>query len=66
MQSAIKRFVVTGDFVERVNNTMITGKVGTRISLIAPPARIKTIISSVKQSEPEMRSQFSAALHAAG
>lgn len=67
MQTAIKRSVVTGDFVERVNKIMIAGKGDRRLNTSQQaPAKVKTIISSAKQSENEMRSRFSAALHAAG
>lgn len=60
----VVKFSVTGDFVERVNSAMITGKVVVKSIDKDQPARVRAIISSTKQSESEMRSKFSAALQA--
>lgn len=57
----IKRFVVTGQFVERVNVAMING-----YDVVRPEpkqsARVRAIIASTKQSESEMRKKFAEAL----
>jgi len=59
----IKRFVVTSQFVERVNVAMINGDDVVRPEL-KQPARVRAIIASTKQSESEMRKKFAEALQA--
>lgn len=60
----VVKFAVTGEFVERVNRAMISGTVVSKPTIAAQPARVRSIISSTKQTESEMRSKFSAALQA--
>lgn len=59
----IKRFVVTGQFVERVNVAMINGDAVVRLEP-KQPARVRAIIANTKQTESEMRSKFAEALRA--
>ena len=60
----IKRFSMSGSFVERVNSAMISGKDAAR-SEQHQPARVRAIVANTKLSEREMREGYAAALESA-
>lgn len=64
MPPVVKRFVVTGQFVERVNAAMMRGDEYHLYQPSSAAARVKEIVSNTKLTEEEMRKNFSAAISA--
>ncbi len=65
MAPVVHRVVVTGQLVERVNQSMMQRSNPSQPMKSPVPVRVKAIVANTKISEREMRKSFSAALSAA-